>query len=289
MGELEVLKDESTPAIWKCENMGAGYSEAEGILKNINLEVKAGERVALLGRPNGGRFLLLRALAGLRPVRQGEITVFGNKLERLPYWADWDEIMPQALRRRMGVCLEVEGLLSNVSVREGLELLFRFKYGAHNQKLRDAAAKIVVNICLKFGLDQAIDKRPFTLTPAEKRLSGLARAFLSKPHVVVLENPSQSIGDLNRELLWQGLAIICDKSERTVLISTDDWAIATQFCSRWIVLEGGMVTFDGKPKDFLEGQHELIENLKRLTAMQSSYESLLKKAMQHEAGGGVVI
>jgi ABC-type multidrug transport system ATPase subunit len=262
--------------VYSLKGVGAGFSEVEGRIQDITLDVAVGERVAILGISNADRALLLRVLAGLRPIRFGQMSVMGQTLEKLPYWADWDQIMPQSVRRRLGVCLEHEGLLNNVSVREGLELLFRFKYGDHNEKLRDGAAKIVTTTCAKFGLDAAIDKRPYLLNGAEKRLAGLSRAFLSKPPVVVLENPSQNIGDSHRDRLWKAFDFMCAQSERTILLSTDDWAIAHHFCpKRWIVMDGGSISFDGPPKEFLQkADHPLIQQLKSLEHIQVSYKDL---------------
>ena len=273
--EQDVL--ERPNVIWKAENLGGGFGASEGLIHDINLTVNAGERVALMGPDDSGRPLLLRVLSGLRPVKRGKLSVLGRELETLPYYADWDQIMPQATRRRIGVCLEEEGLLSNVSVREGLELLFRFKYGDHNKKLRDGAAKIVTTTCQKFGLGDAVEKRPNLLTASERRLAGLARAFLSKPLVVVLENPSQDIGDSSRARLWAAFEFMVTQPERTVLISTDDWALASKFCNRWIVMDRGRIVYDGSPRDFLRSGNQLVEQLKNARSHFAAYERLLQE------------
>lgn len=268
-----------TPDVWRCVNLGAGYSEAEGLLRNVNLTIKSGDRVGLLGAPQSGKSLLLRCLVGLRPVRQGELHVFGQQMRQLSYWEDWENIMPQALRRRMGICLEVEGLLSNVTVREGLELLFRFKYGDHTAKLREGASKVVTFTCHRFGLEEALTKRPNMLTAAEKRLSGLARAYLSKPHVVVLENPSQSVGDLSKEILWKALDYVTEEKGRTMVIATEDWALALKYCSRWVVLDQGSIAFDGAPKDFFKTSHPLVESYRRLRVLEKNFTQVHEETL----------
>jgi ABC-type multidrug transport system ATPase subunit len=275
---LKVSTESELHVIWKCVGMSAGFSQAEGTFKDLNLDIHSGERVALLGEANSGKALLLRCLVGLRPSRGGEFHVFGQKMETLPFWADWENIVPQNLRRRMGICLEEEGLLSNVSVREGLELLFRFKYGDHNQKLRDGASKIVTNTCARFGLGEAIQKRPNMLTVAERRLAGIARAYLSKPHVVVLENPSQSVGDLSKEHLWKALDYINEEKGRTVVISTEDWLLASRYCPRWVVMHKGVIDFDGKASEFLASAHPLAVNYHRLREMEKMMFVSLKEA-----------
>jgi ABC-type multidrug transport system ATPase subunit len=262
---------------WRVDSLYAGHAETEGRVNNVSLDVRVGERIALMGVDDAGRALLLRVLAGLRPHRSGQVSILGHELDRLPYYADWDQILPHNFRRKIGVCLEVEGLLSNVSVREGLEMLFRFKYGDHTQKLRDAATKAVQNICHDFGLGDSMAKRPYLLTSAERRIAGLARAFLSKPRLVLLENPSQNIGDSSRDRLWKALEFIVAQ-ERTLLISTDDWAVASTFCDRWLVMEEGRLVFDGAPKEFIRLGHPMVEQFKHMASIQRSYQKLLEEA-----------
>jgi len=271
----EALVD--SPFIFRAQAVGAGYSDQEGFLKDINLEIRTGERVALMGADHLARAQLLRVLVGLRLKRAGRLEVLGVEARDLPHYADWDQLLPQSVRRRIGVCLETEGLLNNVSVREGLELLFRFKYGDHNEKLRQGAAKIVTSTCEKFGLGKSVEKRPFLLTNAEKRLAGLARAFLAKPRVLVLENPSQSIGDFHRDKLYRALDHMAEQADRTLLISTEDWALAWKFCPRWVVLENSQIVFDGPAKDFLHSNNHLIDQLKSLSKFQDAFAALLEE------------
>jgi len=212
--------------------------------------------------------LLVRVLAGLRPMRDGKMRVFGDEVHKLPWYGDWDQIFTRHMRKKIGVSLEQEGLLSNVSVREGLELLFRFKYGDHNEKLRKGSHQVVDNLVEKFGIREAVDKRPYLLSAAEKRLAGLARAFLVKPSVVVLENPSQSVGDLSRERLLAALRLIIESKDRTVIMSTDDWAIAHYFCTRWIVMDAGRVAFDGPPDAFMKTKHPLVQEFKNYVKLR---------------------
>ena len=268
----------SLEVLWDAENMGAGFSDMEGVIQDITLKIRTGERVAILGHEKSGRSLLLRVLSGLRPIRSGRLKILEEELKILPFWADWDEILPPEKRRKMGVCLEREGLLSNVTAREGLELLFRFKYGDHNQKLRDGAKRVVNQLAERFGITEILDKRPHSLTSAEKRLVGLSRAFLSKPSILVLENPSENIGNMNRQRFLGVMEEICSQQERTLLVSTDDWPLAKKFCPRWLVMHEGSLVFDGTPEDYLETDHDLARRIKSLMERNKLVEELLRKA-----------
>lgn len=264
--------------IWQAENLEAGWSDIEGRIFDVTLTIRAGERVALLGHEKSGRSLVLRALTGLRPIRSGFLKILEEEMQILPYFSDWDEILPPEKRRKMGVCLEREGLLSNVTAREGLELLFRFKYGDHNEKLREGAKRVVNQLAEKFGIPDVLDRRPHALTIAEKRLVGLARAFLSKPSILVLENPSEAVGNLNRRKILSAFEEICAQKERTLLLSTDDWPLASRFCERWIVMREGRVAYDGPQAQFIESNDDLARQIKHIMERNRIVEELMRKA-----------
>jgi ABC-type multidrug transport system ATPase subunit len=254
--------------VWRLRDVAAGFAEAEGRLEGLNLEIRQGEQVALLGSETSGKTLLFRVLACLRPYRSGSFELFGQELPLLPYFADWDQILSNSLRRRLGVLLERDGLLSNVTVREGLELLFRFKNGDHTAKHREGARLMVQKIGERFGIQDTLEKRPYLLTAAQRRLAGMARAFLSKPSVVLLENPSLGFGDLERERLGTALDFIHANASRTMIISTDDVRLALRYCPRWIVMENGRIVFDGPAAEFLASKHPIAGCYQRALAPQ---------------------
>lgn len=257
--------------VWKLEDISAGgKGHSVGEIRGVNLSVSAGEKVALVGHETGGRALLLRVMTGLRPHTAGELSVLEHKIARLPAYADWDELFSIRLRRKMGVALAREGLLSNVSLREGLELLFRFKYGDSREKLREGARKIVRLLCEKFDLVKIMELRPSHLSSADKRLAALARAFLSKPPVVVLEDPSEGVGNLSRGRLWSAVQNIVSSADRSVVISTDDLELALAFCPRWVVLDEGEVVFDGRPEDFLRTSHPVAQSYSQMSRSASN-------------------
>lgn len=268
-----------TEIIWQARDLFSGFPGTEGSLHGVTCVINKGERVAVLSLNSMERSAFLRTLCGLRPIKGGSLNVLGADIKAQPFFTDWDQLMPQNIRRRIGVCLENEGLLANVSIREGMELLFRFKYGDHTEKLRSASQKVVQSTCEHFALGAVLDRRPVNLNVAERRLAGLARAFLSKPWVLALENPSLSIGDSHQTHLWNALEYMFLQAERSALIATDDWHLAAKFCpNRWIVIDAGKIDFDGSPREFLRSKHRLAENLRVAKLMRKQTESILEEA-----------
>jgi ABC-type multidrug transport system ATPase subunit len=263
--------------VWQAKNLVAAWGPREAEFRGVSFEISSGEKVALLSDKATTRTLLLRVLTGLQPRREGNLEILGYPVEVLPISADWEQIIPSTLRRRIGVCLENEGLLSNVTVREGLELLFRFKYGDHTEKLREGARKVVVSTAETFGILSVLDQRPNFLNSTERRLAGLARAYLSKPHVLAFESPTKGVSDKTRNDFYRIFESMVQDQSRTFLVATDDWVFARKFCDRWIVLESGDLIFDGKPDHFLKQKSHFTEEIKALATYSKTIDALIKE------------
>jgi ABC-type multidrug transport system ATPase subunit len=257
---LAAKSEARAEALWNLEELAAGTGLGEEFYENVSFQVRPGEKIAFIGDQNSGRKLLLRNLCGLRPFRRGRMNVMGFECAPETERGDeWDTLLPRLVQAKIGVSLERAGLLSNVSVREGMELLFRFRYGDHNKKLRIGAQLLVQALCDRFEIANVAEKRPVELTKAERRLASLARAFLSKPRVVLLENPSDDIGAFHKKKLIKALDYIFESPERTVILSTDNLSLAWTYCERWIVFEEGKVVFDGAKENFFQTSHSLTE------------------------------
>lgn len=263
-------------SVWSLRGVSAGFSELEGKIFDIDLDIQAGERVALIGEKSSGKFFLFRLLAGLRPHRSGGITVLGHLLRRLEHYEDWDQIIDPEVRQKLGVSLDHHGLLSNVNVREGLETLFRFQMGGVRKGLSDQARIAVERECQRFGVSEVMDRRPFLLSRAELRLASMARAFLLDPKILLLENPTAGIGDLSVERVWNAIAEALRDPSVTTVLSTDDWSLAAYVCPRWIVMEQGRVFFDGPPREYLNSDHYLVEHFRRHLKARRKHEQALQ-------------
>lgn len=224
-----------------------------------SVKVHAGEHIALLGANRDFRRSFFRALAGLEAAVSGSMTIDGELVPNRSVRHPWRDLLSKKLRRKIGVSLEREGLLSNITVRESLETLFRFKYGDHNAGLVEGASRVVDETAGRIGLSsEALDKRPSDLGRLEMRLASLCLAFLTKPVILLMENPSQGLHDQGWEALSKTLFHILDGSQRTLVLDTDDWLLAKRHASRWIVFEGDSIVFDGHADDYISRSGEFL-------------------------------
>jgi ABC-type multidrug transport system ATPase subunit len=230
--------------IWKAEHLSAGYNPTEGRVNNINFEFYPGERVAVLGGERSGSYMLLRVLCGLRPRRSGGLSLFGQPVAQLQFYDDWDHIFSRSLRNKLGVALEKDGLLANVSIREGFETVIRF--GSHCLKQEVDARASVDHALELFGIGHLARFRPHQLSMSERRFAALARAVLLSPEVYVFEGATKGLDDRDRErLIYAFDKMFLPHPSRSLLVATEDWAFAMRYCPRVIVMDEGEVIFDG--------------------------------------------
>lgn len=227
-----------TRALWNLNSIRMRARDQK-IYSIPDLEIKKGEHVALVGENRELRRAMFRLLAGLEVPLEGHCLIEGvSLLPTRPMRHPWRDPVPQSTRRKMGVSLEKDGLLSNVSLRENMETLFRFKYGDHNSRLKEGASRATQETAVKMGLnDETLNKRPSDLSPLERRLASLALAFMTKPSILMLENPALGLNDEAWTVLSKVLESILKGSQRTFIMDTDDWLLARAHADRWLVCD----------------------------------------------------
>lgn len=214
-------------ALLQVENLSAGYGPIE-VLKGISLEVRAGEIVAIIGSNGAGKTTTLMTLSGAIPSRQGSITFNGQPISQLP--------AHEIVRRGVSQSPEGRKIFPRLSVLENLQM------GAYT---RNDAAGIRDDIEKVFGLFPILKQRQSqtggTLSGGEQQMLAVARALMSRPKLLLLDEPSlglaplvvRKIFDVIRELNEQGMAI---------LLVEQAARMALRLAKRGYVMENGAIT-----------------------------------------------
>jgi len=210
----------------------AGYG-AEPVLKGIDLGVRDGELVAVLGANGAGKSTLMRAVSGLhRPVR-GDISFGGNSLARLPA----HEVVAR------GVVLVPEGR----QVFPELSVLDNIRLGAH---LRKRVPEDEVEAMLERfpRLRERLQQRAGLLSGGEQQMLALARGLMGKPRLLLLDEPSLGLAPTVIEQLFASLDRL--RAERVTILLVDQMAgLALSLADRAYVIEGGRITSSGSARD----------------------------------------
>lgn len=210
------------------------YPAGPVVLDGLDLDVAAGERVAVLGPNGSGKTTLALHLNALLPLQQGSITV-GDLAVAAPDLA--------AIRRRVGLVFQdPDDQLFMATVHEDVA------FGPANLGVaRDERERLVARSLASVDAAHLADRHPHHLSGGEKRRAAIATILAMEPALVVLDEPTSGLDPVGRRELAELLVGI----DATQLIITHDLPFALASCPRSVILDGGRVVADAPTRDLL--------------------------------------
>ena len=235
----------------------AGYRDLV-VLQRIDLEVRSGEIVALIGANGAGKTTLARTVAGLLPVRHGQIRFAGRPVEYLPPWA----------RIRLGMAHAPEGrqVVAGLTVGDNLRL---GAYALRRQRNESWINGRIAAVCELFPpLRERLDAVAGNLSGGQQQMLAIARALMVEPKLLVLDEPSLGlapalVADIFRligRLRANGIAILLSEQNAEMTLAIAD---------RAYVMETGSITLQGSGRE-LRGHPEIVERYLGIGASASA-------------------
>jgi len=217
----------------RLDSVEAGYRDLVAV-REVSLEVHAGEVVALIGGNGAGKTTTLRAITGLLPLRRGRIEFEGERID--------GRTSSQVVARGIAHVPEGRQLFPTLSVRENLEL------GARERATRAAALEAV------FALFPRLRERERqvagTLSGGEQQMCAIGRGLMARPRLLLLDEPSLGLAPVMVRLIFENLKRI-NESGTTILLVEQNVARALTLSHRAYVLENGRIVLDG-PREALQ-------------------------------------
>lgn len=207
-------------------------------LFGLSLNIKQGERVALLGANGAGKSTTLGAIAGIYPPRSGSIRFKGQEIAG----------RPAAANVTQGIAMVPEGrrLFTGMTVQENLEL------GAYAPSLRKGVPERLENIFDMFPiLKEKRHQISGELSGGQQQMVAIGRALMSKPELLLLDEPFLGIAPVVVHLVLEALRKIA-KDGVTVLLVEQNVHRAFEFAERGYVIEHGHVIMQGNSNDILD-------------------------------------
>lgn len=227
-------KPDSAADTVRLEGVGFGYADAPGVLRDINLILPHGSFHFLTGPSGAGKSSLLKLLTLVERPTTGRLRLFGDDVTSLPRRA-----IP-AVRRRMGVVFQDFRLLDHLSAFDNVALPLRLA----GLKRADYAGN-VAEMLDWVGLGDRMAEAPPSLSGGEKQRLAIARAVISRPDLILADEPTGSIDAAMGERLLR-LFQSLNQLGTTVLIASHDQALAARSGARILRLEGGRLV-GGRP------------------------------------------
>ena len=204
----------------------------------LDLEVRRGEVMGLIGGSGSGKSVLLRSIIGLHRPNAGRIEVLGNDTAML------DDAAGTALRERCGVLFQDGALFSSLTVAENIQVPLRERHRLPGHLL-DELARLKLSMV---GLPPAAGcKFPSELSGGMRKRAGLARAMALDPELLFLDEPTSAVDPESRRDFWEKLFDLADAGT-TILVSTH-YMDEAERCHRIAILETGRLVADGTPAE----------------------------------------
>ena len=206
-------------------------------VKGIDLQVAEGELVCLIGANGAGKTTTLKGITGLQPVKSGKIHYAGADITGKPAF--------QLVRKGLSMVPEGRGVFGALTIEENLAM------GAY---ARDDRLAIKADVERVFGLFPRLKERrkqtAGTLSGGEQQMLAMGRALMSRPKLLLLDEPSMGLAPLMVQKVFETVIAI-SKEGVTILLIEQNAKLALEVSSRGYVMESGEITLHGEAKQLL--------------------------------------
>ncbi len=232
----------------KVRDLVVGFGD-QTVLDHLDLDVRGGEILGVVGASGAGKSVLLRSIIGLLPRRRGSIEVLGVDLDQA------SETERRALERRWGILFQQGALFSSLTVRENVQFPMRENL-AISPRLMDEMALAKLEMV---GLTpQDADKLPAELSGGMTKRVALARALALDPEIVFLDEPTSGLDPISAGDFDELIRTLQQTLEITVFMVTHDLESLYTACDRIAALADGKVVAEGSIEDMLASTHPWV-------------------------------
>lgn len=218
--------------------------------ENLDLDVRRGEILGVVGGSGSGKSVLMRTILGLRQPQAGQIRVLGERLDQ--------SAGLERLRRRTGVLFQDGALFSSLSVQENVEVPLKKHYPKLSSGLRQDLALLKIRLA---GLSaEAGPKLPSELSGGMRKRAGLARALALDPELLFLDEPTAGLDPIGAAAFDELLRTLQQALGLTVFLITHDLDTLYSICDRVAVLGERRILITGSLDQVEQFDQEWVQN-----------------------------
>jgi ABC-type polar amino acid transport system ATPase subunit len=214
------------------------------VLRGIDLEVRQGEVLTIIGPSGSGKSTLLRCVNLLEPLQSGRIWFEGREIT-----ARGTDL--SAVRQRIGMVFQQFNLFPHLRVLDNLTLAAR----RIRKQPREAAEKRALELLERVGLAEKAPQHPHQLSGGQQQRVAIARALMMDPHVMLFDEVTSA---LDPELVGEVLIVMRDlaRDGMTMLVVTHEMQFAREVGDRLVFMDEGRIVEQGDPKTVLDAPRE---------------------------------
>lgn len=205
------------------KNLSHSYDNEKLSIKDLNLDIKQGERVSIQGPSGCGKSTLLRLIAGFEKPSGGKIFISGNEVA-----SDTFSMPPE--KRNVGLVVQEKALFPHLSILENI------CFGIKKLPNRNHIAKELLGL---FKIDQLKDKYPHQISGGEQQRVAFARSLAPNPRFLMLDEAFSALDPELKQSLYQEVLDIFSNKNSTVLLVTHDSEEASLLTDRQLMMKNG--------------------------------------------------
>ena len=205
-------------------------------VNDVSFAVEPGEFFALLGPNGAGKTSIIRMIYGFSPLSGGRMEIFGRDIRD-----DWRQI-----RLRLGVCQQENTLDPDLTVVQNLQL-----YARYFEMDKGAANRRAEELLDFFALTGKREAKVMELSGGLARRLQIARALMSEPELLILDEPTVGLDPQSRHQVWDRLRAL-KKLGLTMVLTTHYMDEAEHLCDRLVILDQGRIIIEGRPQELIK-------------------------------------
>lgn len=223
--------------------------EETSVLRGVNLDLKKGENLVVLGRSGTGKSVLIKCIVGLITPDNGEIEVLGQDALNL------NQETLNTLRRKVGFSFQLSALYDSMTIRENLEFPLKRNLNIYDRKELNIRVEQALE---EVGLAKSIDQWPADLSGGQKKRIGVARTLILNPEIMLYDEPTAGLDPITSEEINELILEVQKRHGTSSIIITHDLTCARTIANRLIFLHKGQNHFDGSFEELSNTKDPLL-------------------------------
>ena len=222
------------------------------VLQGVDLSVRKGENLVVLGKSGSGKSVLIKCMVGLVIPDEGSIRLLGEQVIGI------SGKQLNALRVKIGFLFQGAALYDSMTVRQNLEFpLRRHRKELSRAELLEKTEEALENV----GLREAVNKMPSELSGGMKKRIGLARTLILDPDIILYDEPTTGLDTITSKEISELIREMQERKKVTSIIITHDMACARHTGDRITVLRDGKIASEGSYEQLEQSEDEWIRSL----------------------------